>query len=82
MDLHERDDKNSDYEGMSREELEVLRLEKRIKRPAKDSDRLRKLQQTAVLAVFRADFTFKFAASVRACVGKTASSQLKFSFVI
>lgn len=45
VDLHERDDENSDYEGMSCEELEVLRLEKRIKRPAKDSNGFRKIRK-------------------------------------
>lgn len=50
----------------------MLRLKKKDKSPAKDRDRLRKRRegkrrQTAVLAVLRADFTFKFAAAVRAC---------------
>ena len=65
----------------------MLRLKKKDKSPAKDRDRLRKRRegkrrQTTVLAVLRADFTFKFAAAVLACVGKTARSQVKFSFKI
>ena len=50
----------------------MLRLKKKDKSPAKDRDRLRKRRegkrrQTAVLAVLRTEFAFKFVAAVRAC---------------
>ena len=60
-----------------------MRLKKGSKGLLKNRDRLRKWRegkwrQRAVLAVLRADFTFKFAAAVRTRTGKKASPQVKF----